>query len=197
MGCPGQLRALKRVPLGAFRGSVDSAPTVSWRRRRRRAGQRAISPSACPPPRPRPGRRSHDSPAAPIPVPRPEVGGYGRRRPSGLARGVVAWRRIARPPLPPHRRDWRAVARTAQRPGPMLGFWLHTGLPPCWRYGQKGLVLSGTRALRWTSPYPSLSIRQYLVGPTVRVLWGGQDQVGHGQMCLHTTKPRIGWRLAG
>jgi hypothetical protein len=45
--------------------------------------------------------------------------------------------------------------------------------------------------------YPKLSIRQYLTRPTVMVLWGGQDQGRHDQMCLHTTNSYLHIRWAG
>lgn len=111
----------------------------------------------------------------PYPGPRPEVGGYGRGVPSGWCLG--------------HRRDWRAVARTAQRPALILDATGDPGLPPCWRYGFP--AASGGKPMVYS---PTLSIRQYLPGPTVGVLWGGQDQGRHDQMLLRrqrTAKSRM------
>jgi hypothetical protein len=126
----------------------------------------------------------------PDPGPRPEVGGYGHEIPSGRCREGRPGDGSPSSPCPRHRRDWRAVARTAQRPVPMVDVASNAGLPPCWRYGSPG------RTCRLQVVYsPSWSIRQYLAGPTLGVLWGGQDRARHDQMLLraqHTTKSRRG-----
>jgi hypothetical protein len=115
----------------------------------------------------------------PAPGPRPEVGGYGRGIPSGWCGGAAPSDGSPSSPAPPLRCDWRAVARTALRPDPMILSGSGRGLPPCWRSGRRV-----PRAAQRRRHSPSWTIRQYLVGPTVGVLGGGRNQGRHDQMLL-------------
>ena len=115
----------------------------------------------------------------PYPAPRPEVGGYGHGLPSGWWRERRPGDGSSVPPVSQHRRAWRAVARTAQRPVLMVVVPSGSGLPPCWRY-----ATTAPQRPDGTAHSPTLSIRQSLAGPTVRVLWGGRDQGRHDQLLL-------------
>lgn len=115
----------------------------------------------------------------PFPGPRPEVGGYGRGIPSGWSRGTQPSDESPSSPAPPLRCGWRAAARTALRPDPMIVSASARGLPPGWRSGR-----SAPERARNPRHYPSWLIRQSLTGPTVEVLWGGRNQGRHDQMLL-------------
>lgn len=94
--------------------------------------------------------------------------------------------------LPRQPCDWRAVARTAQRPDPILG-----GQPPTVFPHVGDMAGSGPARGRRNPDSPIWSIRQAPSRPTVRLLWGGQDQTRHDQMLLrgkHTAKSRNGSR---